>query len=59
MYVVLVGTIEPPPFIGDTINVFSLQIVSACVIIYGLGFTVTTTENAGPEQLLLLIGITL
>ena len=48
MYVVLFGTIPLVPFIGETVNKSSLQMVTGGVVIFGLGLTVITAVKLGP-----------
>ena len=48
VYVVLFGTIPLVPFIGETVNKSSLQMVTGGVVIFGLGLIVITAVKLGP-----------
>lgn len=50
VWVVPVGTMVIPPFVGKTVNAEPLQVVAVWAGITGLGLTVTVTENGVPAQ---------
>ena len=59
-YVVPVGTISPPPLLGDTVNPVPLHALTVLLTMVAIGFTVTVTVKLEPTQLPAspLVGVT-